>query len=89
MSISILAITVLLALFGLSQYISRQSELTKRLDDSLKATVTRLSQTLPATIWSFDDTSAKNIIISELEDPAIRGAAIIIPDKINPFLSVK
>jgi len=78
MGISILSITLLLAVFGFWQYASRQTELTKRLDESLKATVNRLSQTLPAAIWSFDDASAKSIILSEMEEPAILGAAIIM-----------
>jgi len=81
MVVSILAITGILSLFGLSQYVSRKSELTQTLDGSLKAAVTRMSQTLPAAIWSFDDAGAKNIIVSELETPAILGAAIIMADE--------
>lgn len=81
MTISILSISILLALFGFQQYIGRQSDLTKQLNESLNATTLRLSHTLPAAIWSFDDAGAKNIIVSELSNPEILGAAIILEDQ--------
>jgi len=81
MIISVLAITIILALFGIFQYKTREAELTGRLDSSLKSAVTRLTLTLPASIWSLDQETAKSSIVSELGEPAILGAAVILADE--------
>lgn len=81
MIISVLAITIILSLFGVFQYKSREAELTRRLDSSLKSAVTRLTLTLPAAIWSFDQENAKSGILSELGEPAILGASVILADQ--------
>jgi Methyl-accepting chemotaxis protein len=81
MYISILSITIILSIFGFYQYKSQEIELTNRLDVSLKSSSLRLTQTLPASVWNFDNTGAKNILSSELAEPSFIGIAVILPDQ--------
>jgi methyl-accepting chemotaxis protein len=86
MTFSVISITVIMTLLGMFQNTTRKSELTQRLDSSLKAANLRLSQTLPSAIWAFDENSAKNIIIAELGEPSILGASIrLMEQKENVF----
>ena len=78
--ICIVSITIILVLFGIFQISARKTELTSRLDYSISATKSRLSLTLPAAIWDFDDASVKSSIQSELREPAFLGIAVLQND---------
>lgn len=78
--ISVLSITIILSLFGIFQYQGRKIELTQRLNASLTAATTRLTLTLPSSIWAFDTEAAKSTILSELGEEAILGAAVLLND---------
>lgn len=78
--ICIVAITLILFLFGLYQFGTRKAELTNRLDSALSAATTRLTLTLPPAIWAFDDVIAESSIQAELGEPALLGAAVFLND---------
>lgn len=85
--ICVLAITIILSLFGLYQQQARKSELDDRLNSALLAATTRLTLTLPSAIWAFDVEAAKSTILSELGEPAILGASIILNDTTKSLFS--
>lgn len=74
----VLAITLILLGMGAVKYNVFQNQLYQSLDASIENATHRLSISLPKPIWDFDFDSAKAIVLSELNDPAI--SAIQIKD---------
>lgn len=69
-------VSFMLTAFGTLNYADSKAEKHKQLSDHLQAIRQRLSQSLPAVIWRFDDDQVRQIVDAELGNPAITGIAV-------------
>ena len=69
-------ISVMLTAFGMLSYAESKDEKYKQLNNILRATKQRLSQSLPAVIWRFDNEQIQQIVDAELSSPGLVGIAV-------------
>lgn len=73
--------TVLLTTFGFFQYYNQSATWAELLQNKFLGIKTRLTQTLPDTVWNFNAANARTILESEMTDEDIVSIAVKLEDK--------
>lgn len=73
--------TVLLTAFGFFQYYNQSLTWAELLENKFLGIKTRLTQTLPDTVWNFNAGNARTILESEMTDEDIVAIAVKLEDK--------
>ncbi len=79
--------TIVLTVFGYYQYIVETQELTNQLYDSLSMATNRLSISLRTPLYAFQEEGIMNVVLSEMDNPAIVGIFILEAWKDEPTYS--
>ena len=79
-----LALTVVLSIFGYLDYRTESSKLQQDLEDTLENSLNRLSIALGTPLFTYHDSGVEDVILSEMEDKILMGICIQEPGKIQP-----
>ena len=75
-SLFIFIVTATLAIFGCYRYIRLSDELEKNFNVHQNEVITRLTTSLPSTLWNIDESTANKIIKAEMLSPDISHIAV-------------
>jgi len=77
-----LLVVVLLVLFGAYNQVQTRNALKSGLDKQVDATVSRLTQSLPSTLWNFETEQMLSIVLSEVSAQEVRGVFVYDKNKL-------
>lgn len=75
-------VIVLLVLFGIYNQSQTRSTLKIGLDKQIEASVYRLAQSLPSTLWNFETEQLQSIVLSEVSAQEVRGVFVFDKSKL-------
>jgi len=75
-------VIVLLVLFGIYNQVQTRSTLKIGLDKQIEASVYRLEQSLPSTLWNFETEQLQSIVLSEVSAQEVRGIFVFDKSKL-------
>jgi len=76
-----LLVVILLVVFGAYNQVQTRSALKTGLDKQIDATVNRLTQSLPSTLWNFETDQMLSIVMSEVSAQEVRGVFVFDKNK--------
>jgi len=77
-----LLVVVLLVVFGAYNQVQTRNALKSGLDKQVDATVSRLTQSLPSTLWNFETEQMLSIVLSEVSAQEVRGVFVYDKNKL-------
>ena len=75
-------VIALLVLFGIYNQVQTRSALKVGLDKQIEASVYRLEQSLPSTLWNFETEQLQSIVLSEISAQEVQGIFVFDKSKL-------
>jgi len=76
-------VIVLLVLFGIYNQVQTRSTLKVGLDKQIEASVYRLENSLPSTLWNFETEQLQSIVLSEVSAQEVKGIFVFDKSKLS------